>query len=914
MTLFDKLFKKIDSYHYDISYDKSLIKNSKSSVYIDDIEFVERININALAFLLQNLEKVQSLYREDAHNQVSLNKYYDKWDSEEKGVKVKYTQTTELNGRQQAIGGLSAQGMVREARNFSFIDNYVDVDMSSAHPNIINWICENLNAELADANVASGGKFDIKIDVLKEYIENKDKKLEEIKIKLCEAGLNWDKSDVKTYILKVMYGCGDKEINKIPLEIRNGFLNNLIEELNQISHKLFYILKPVSEKNIIRRKQKKKDYNMEASTMSHICQYVENALLMKMFNILYTLDEEKSLNCILCFDGIMIPKEIFTVNYNVDSYLKECQKEINEMGFKSFKLEIKEMKLAKQIQEELETKFSIKYDKTVNYVKQYEDKQRKDRLKKLNNLKRLNKDCNFYNGPVYNKNYLWDHEENLKEDFLEFNLIYGKVLESICIENEKYNVNKTRIYYEDFRDKICNTRWDSMLEASLFFQAYSNRFMGYCKTCPDFFITNSSSGISYQKLEKKKIRIKDENGDYKPIPFKSLVENIDCINNLKHYEAMVFKPYTNYDNNAIVKINELNMFGGFRARLLPESAVRGNTVLEEDKEVINLILSHIRIVLANEEEESYKFIISWFHKLCKTPSQKTKKVMVFQSTEHQIGKGLFLNSFFGKYVMGEKLYSVHNGLGCLADKFNSCFENSLYNVIEEVRNVDTNKNKDDVFNSLKTFATEDKIKIERKGVDSYQADNYCNFIANTNSNVPVKIEEGNARIALFKCNGRYHGNKEYIQNFVKKCLNSHSANLFYSYLYWMKDDEVIDVSIVGEVKTELQMEIKRLTQSAPIKFLQEIKEMLDDQTFEDAYKRANLDNKSSIWLLPFANSDKKHVYRIKKPEFYEAFKSWCQINGEYTKSKTHFYQDIKDKIKIIKDNIIYVQYDSIELA
>ncbi len=927
MYLFEELFKKVED-NYDIIYDKFLIRNQKGDkTNVDNIDFNEKPNLNKLAFLLCNLKRVEELYREDAHNQVSLEKYYNAWNEDLNCVLVKYTQTTGLNGRYQAEHSLSGQGMVREARHIIY-DEYTDIDMKNAHPNIILWICDYLNA-LYEHN---GDKIKIDCEKLREYINDRDNKLKTIVTKAKLAGketikrvkavkdkngedkeemqeITIDTSYVKTYILKIMYGCGEKAINELCKEAREGFLEEMIKENKQIAHKLYYIFKPFSERCIERRVSQEKDYNHESGTLSHLCQYVENQLLLRMLQILVdNVNEERdAYKTILCFDGLMIHNDCFTKIFNKDSFIRKCKELIHSYDFPSFDLSIKEMDLADKVFNSLKENRGIEYDPQTSYIDKYLEEQSQSRKKKLYMLINLNKHCDFNTGPVYDSKYDWTHEENIKQDFAEFDLMYGEKMEAVH-KNSKKSVIKTRLYFEDFYNKLTKTKWESLGEAILFFKAYKNRFMVHSKPFDSrtFIINNSSTGITYERLGEDMVQYKAKNKKEEVVniqkPFKDFVfQNAGCINEISKYSSMCFIPYTQHDNNALLYTSKFNKFSGFQAKLHDKNYMDNLSTLEQES--LTMILDHINLVLANNDSTSFTFIKSWLHMLFKKPSIKTKKVMIFQSDKNQCGKGIIINSLIGKLIMGPRLYRVHNGLGFLAQKFNGFLEDSLYHVIEELRNIDSTKNKDDVFNSLKTFTADDTIMIERKTIDAYQADNYCNFIANTNSTTPVKIESGDARLVLFKCNESLAGNTGYFDNFVKKCLNQKAADLFYSYIYWLGEDEVVDVRESPE--TELYKEIKRNTMTSSLAFLQDIKETLilepDEAKWSDLHEDVN--KWKEILQEKITTSDGGK--RLERKYLYESYQSWCKTNGELCKSKRYFYGDIKDKIEMIKSGNFY---------
>ncbi len=268
---------------------------SHGYIYTDNIlklqftSFLEKFDRNKLGFILENLEDIERLYREDARNQVALDKYFLK-SRETKSygsLKVEYKQADNgLYGRYQAVGSIGGQGMVREVRHTIFDDFYVDIDIDNAHPVITSWLCKNL---------------DIKCVILDCYINHRQKHFED----LMKLNPDATREHCKKAFLKISYGCGDeafKELFKKPSKMLLHFRKEIQNIQKQICEKLFKFY----EINKSHRDKNNKKYNYEGSCLSHICQFVENQLLLHIFNFINSkLKDSEIKNCILCFDGMM---------------------------------------------------------------------------------------------------------------------------------------------------------------------------------------------------------------------------------------------------------------------------------------------------------------------------------------------------------------------------------------------------------------------------------------------------------------------------------------------------------------------------------------------------------------------------------------------------------------------------------
>jgi len=278
---------------------------------LQKLSFREYFNKNKLAFILEHLEEVEALYRDDAHNQVALDKYYFNSRSLKNNrgsIGVKYVQVdNKLYGRYQAVGSLGAQGMVREARCTIFDEHYVDIDCDNAHPAITKWLCYNMKIECPCLN---------------EYVDNREARI--IEIRDLNDGLSRD--TVKKAFLAISYGCGNAKVNDL-ITHKSKFLLDFRKEITNIQTLISEKLHKFLTINTEIRNSRDKKYNYLGSTMSHICQFVENQLLMMIYNYIATKLKKEINHCILCFDGIMIPKK----SYNSE-FLREIENVFKDAG------------------------------------------------------------------------------------------------------------------------------------------------------------------------------------------------------------------------------------------------------------------------------------------------------------------------------------------------------------------------------------------------------------------------------------------------------------------------------------------------------------------------------------------------------------------------------------------------------
>ncbi len=300
MNLFDRIFS-VDNGFIKVDAIKSLKK----------IVFTEVFDENKMAWCINNVDMLKEHYREDARDSLNIGAYLEA--SKDGAVKVRYLQTS--NGmftRYYAKCGLSGQGMVRECRHIIYDDFYTDIDIKNAHPVIIMWMCQNL---------------EIKYEFLHKYVNDRDNVINT----LVDINPGSDYEYFKKLILKINNG------GVIPSTVvKNDFLNNYQKEMDRIRKALLTTFHVFKSKTMTQKPDKQ--YNLDGSSFSNLCQFVENQLLMEMTEYLKKhLNTVEFSNIILCFDGIMIPK-----NCDASGIIKDMEKMFKNMGI-PIKLSIKTM-------------------------------------------------------------------------------------------------------------------------------------------------------------------------------------------------------------------------------------------------------------------------------------------------------------------------------------------------------------------------------------------------------------------------------------------------------------------------------------------------------------------------------------------------------------------------------------------
>jgi hypothetical protein len=270
------------------------------------------------------------------------------------------------------------------------------------------------------------------------------------------------------------------------------------------------------------------------------------------------------------------------------------------------------------------------------------------------------------------------------------------------------------------------------------------------------FIKSKSFEVNLSKYKYKKVvYVKGEKRTKDDTIMSLINDNIELFT----VHDIIFKP--NDDNP-----KNYNLFKGFKS----------NKVESFDIKVIEPVLKHIKEVWANGSDTIYKYIVNWLASIIQKPDVKTEVALVFISNEGA-GKNIIFD-FLQKYIFGQYAVNVPD-MDKIVCRFNNTLSNKLLTLLNEANQVDGNYNK--AWDTMKNLITEKKQIIEKKGIDSFEIDDYNNYMFFSNNSNPVKISGRDRRYMINSCSNKYVGNKEYFTE-LNSLLDQNSANHLYTYL------------------------------------------------------------------------------------------------------------------------------------
>lgn len=316
------------------------------------------------------------------------------------------------------------------------------------------------------------------------------------------------------------------------------------------------------------------------------------------------------------------------------------------------------------------------------------------------------------------------------------------------------------------------------------------------------------------------------------------------------YNDTIWRPTLNYSGR------ELNLWTGFLAERRPSDWTY-------DEEKVKPILSFIKEIICDGDEENFKWLLSWFHHCFTKPEEKTGICLILYSRTQGTGKGTLTN-FLINHVYGREIADEVAGLSKVVQQFNTVRTRKCLLCPDE-----TSALKGDfhaVFDNLKNAITSDKALIEHKHANvSYSVDDFTNFIISTNNLHSVKIESTDRRFMIFHVNPDRVNEHDYYRELRKKHLTEDGARHFFQYISNLEEEEVVDVSYVRDC--EIKRKIQDLSRPVTDRFFEAIK----IKTYEIEPGQTHLiDNEEST----------EEKWAFSRSNLYKIFTAWCTETGE----------------------------------
>jgi len=194
---------------------------------------------------------------------------------------------------------------------------------------------------------------------------------------------------------------------------------------------------------------------------------------------------------------------------------------------------------------------------------------------------------------------------------------------------------------------------------------------------------------------------------------------------------------------------------------------------------------HISALLTNllkDDIERIEYFVNWLATALVT-LRKIGTAIVFKGIQGT-GKGLLYEQII-QPVVGEK-YTYTFSNADLKSQFNKNLQNKLFVVGNEIKGDFREGNH--IYETLKMWITDKDLRIEAKGKDAFQIQNYFNVMIFSNNETPLQIQASDRRYSVFETKERqiiqiakedfnYKGTTEFVDG-IRKELESFVFDLF----------------------------------------------------------------------------------------------------------------------------------------
>ena len=216
------------------------------------------------------------------------------------------------------------------------------------------------------------------------------------------------------------------------------------------------------------------------------------------------------------------------------------------------------------------------------------------------------------------------------------------------------------------------------------------------------------------------------------------------------------------------KIDELNIFMGLEIE-------KGATEEYKDFKVVGrktgrefstqTILDHQFAFFCARNPHVYKYFIHWQAYRLQYPLRKAGVALVILSHEG-IGKDLYFTRVLGTVIGKNHFYQTAN-LTDLAGHFNMCLEGKILVVFDEAGKIPSTQQ-----SLLQCLITEEDMRIERKGMDSYKVKSAVNVVVNSNlqDEAILKVTAQSRRYVISKADSSINVDRKYFVDLIEDFL------------------------------------------------------------------------------------------------------------------------------------------------
>ena len=199
--------------------------------------------------------------------------------------------------------------------------------------------------------------------------------------------------------------------------------------------------------------------------------------------------------------------------------------------------------------------------------------------------------------------------------------------------------------------------------------------------------------------------------------------------------------------------------------------------MPDDNNIENsLMYKHIKEIICSNNEKLFEYFMNWTARLFQKPDdQDNRTTLIIRSIEEGAGKDTVFN-YLG-HLLGERHYNNSSKIDNFFGKFNKSLLNKILVVINEA----TNKDKQDLIETLKDFITNNILNIQGKGVDPIKVKNICFYVFLTNNNTVMHVDPSDRRFLAFETSCSKCNDAQYFKDLYNEIKSNKYSYAFTKY-------------------------------------------------------------------------------------------------------------------------------------
>jgi hypothetical protein len=283
--------------------------------------------------------------------------------------------------------------------------------------------------------------------------------------------------------------------------------------------------------------------------------------------------------------------------------------------------------------------------------------------------------------------------------------------------------------------------------------------------------TKEKETYNVKPLKDVKLDFQKENFEYSFVDDEGKNKTIkyNPLNEWLEWEDRCEKEKINFDPNNRENPFIFNIWSGYN--------IKKEDCENFDEASAQPMLDHIKRIWCKDNDENYEYVINYLAHIIQKPYKKTGVCLALHSKQGA-GKGVVLKLL--ENIIGDNHYSQNSNAERVFGKFNGLLEaKTLINLDEAFWGGDKK-----LEGQIKNQITETTQTIEKKSLNSYNINDYCNYIITTNNDWFAGVDEEDRRYFCLELSNEFSGRDtdkkvEYFNN-IRKVETEAFAKVLYN--------------------------------------------------------------------------------------------------------------------------------------